>query len=222
CLVQLSDVNVFPVEENEWEKNQNIKKWTRLSDLVFRLITSKQGSNVGMELLTNLIMNNLIPPQMSLYRMFFRGYIPLSKEGLKLLSAVLMNYPMPKKLKKEDYLYFEDDDIDLRTQLLNILFPLEVEIENTIANYQEFAVNYPKETANVILLLNIENPLKVKVKKKRDNFKESFPAEQEVLNSLDISEAQLKEISTDVMDRIQIFIREEVKKVTPFQFFSQI
>ncbi|CAL4131152.1 unnamed protein product, partial [Meganyctiphanes norvegica] len=101
CLNSLAKPYSAVMQQHRGQSNEALtnNSWTSVADITLRLISGKQCSIVGMQLITTLLKTDLILPDVSLYRIFYKGHVESNANALQMLGLVLIKVPLPKQFK---------------------------------------------------------------------------------------------------------------------------
>ncbi|XP_069987249.1 serine-protein kinase ATM isoform X2 [Penaeus vannamei] len=116
---------VFP--EKSAHELMRSGKWSPVWDLVLRLVSGKQCSKTGLELLQILMKTGLVAPDLSIFKLFYQGYVDMNATATSTLLVALTTVSLPKTFKNELSVLAQDQVQDARSSLRRILLPLEVE-----------------------------------------------------------------------------------------------
>ncbi|XP_069939528.1 serine-protein kinase ATM isoform X3 [Cherax quadricarinatus] len=132
--------------------NESGGKWTPVWDMTLRLVSGKQCSQSGLELLQVLMETSLVRPSSSLFKLFFQGHVDMTETGLSSLSVLLSLVPLPKYIKDESAVLTEDHVEEARIKLLNIILPLQMD------GRALSLLKNPVVVAQLLLLLCLRDP----------------------------------------------------------------
>nr|XP_045624832.1 serine-protein kinase ATM-like isoform X1 [Procambarus clarkii]XP_045624833.1 serine-protein kinase ATM-like isoform X1 [Procambarus clarkii] len=141
------------------ENEKKIGKWTPVWDMTLRLVSGKQCSRSGLELLQTLMETGLAHPSSSVFKLFYQGYVDMNATALSTLLVLLSLVPVPKHVKDESSVLSDELVKDGRIKLLHIVLP--VHREGGIVNGGMASVaslENPVLLAQLLLQLRLRDP----------------------------------------------------------------
>lgn len=145
---QLEEVN---------DKTLTNNSWASVADLTHRLISGKQCNIAGLELIASLLKTDLILPDVSLYRIFYKGHVESNTNALQTLGLVLNRVSLPKKFKSGNNLQSTEMAQD---SLFNALLPLQTDEEaiNGNCTTQLAILDDPRMLGTILVSLCYRTP----------------------------------------------------------------
>ncbi|XP_071544823.1 serine-protein kinase ATM [Panulirus ornatus] len=159
CLEALAHQynRVYP--QNETKSDLRHGKWMPVWDLTLRLVSGKQCSRYGMELLQTLMNTELVYPSSAVFKLFLQGHTDMNETAISTLLISLSLMPLPKHFKNESAVLSEDQVKDARLNLLDALLPLQNEGGAVMGSLDSVAsLENPLLLAQLLLILRHRDP----------------------------------------------------------------
>ncbi|XP_042205205.1 serine-protein kinase ATM-like [Homarus americanus] len=159
CLEALAHQynRIYP--QNDTEHELRMGKWTPAWDLTLRLVSGKQCTQSGLELLQSLMETGLVSPTSSVFKLFYQGYVDMNETALSTLLVVFSLVPLPKYFKIESAVLLEDQVKEARINLLHMLLPVYYEGCGVTGSMVSVAsLQSPSLLAQILLLLKHRDP----------------------------------------------------------------